>query len=274
MNRSLGLVAFMLTIIVGAVVPAGWSHAAIILESSGNGTLEPSGLGPVVVTPFVVNLANASDALAVMVSSESVSTLAASFNGTAMTKVSTALGGSAQYADIFFVNNPGVTSGNLEITGTSTTSNTGGLAWSWFDLSGVDSIAATFTNAQAGSTPAGGILTANYTTVNPGGFILANAVDNAAGDSTTPLWQSGNASTTELRVYQAGGGVGHTMQYGSVSAAGSYGETFSQFNSRSAIAILPLEAAAVPEPATTFGLVAAAGVGATFLRRKVTSSKG
>lgn len=190
MNRSLGFAAFMLTIIVAAAVPAGWSHAAIILESSGNGTVEPTGLGPVVVTPFVINLADASNALAVMVSSESVSTLAASFNGRAMTKVSTAQGGSAQYADIFFFNNPGIASGNLEITGTSTTENPAGRAWSWFDLSGVDSIAATFTNALSSSTPAGGNLTANYTTVNPGGFILANAVDNAAGDSTTPLWQS------------------------------------------------------------------------------------
>jgi len=90
----------------------------------------------------------------------------------------------------------------------------------------------------------------------------------ATDDSTTTLWYPGSASTTEPRLSQNGGGAGHARQYGAVATVGSYGETCTQFNSRSAIAVLSLEAAAVPESEGTACCLQAAGAGCLFIRRR------
>ncbi|MCB1004975.1 MAG: hypothetical protein KDB35_12400, partial [Acidimicrobiales bacterium] len=159
-------------------------------------------------------------------------------DGTPLTAEKSGQGGTAQFATTYVMLSPPAT-GDLVISGDST-SSTGNSAWSWVALDNVDSIG-TIPAAKTQSSGSNVTFTIDYTMAASNGFVVVNAVDNAAALSSTPDYSSGNASTVLQRTYIATGGSGHTMHMGQVPTAGSHSEVFAHFSSRAVMIVVPFE---------------------------------
>jgi len=199
------------------------------------------------------------NAVALLVTSENgaISTgMGASFAGQPMT-----LGVSAnqanQWAGIFYLINPGITSGQFVIT-----NNTGssGLAYSAIALDNVYGIA---DSDLAANTLTSGTVSMDYTTATNGGFVLGAVVNNGFNSATAPAPSFSPANRADQVLHGpeliSPGGSGHLHLYGDVPIAGTHSDIYTNRANtgaqRNAYVTLAFDPASAGVATSTFGLL-------------------
>ena len=181
------------------------------------------------------------NAIVVLLSSESIDQYSVTFAGEALTEAAHAenpgaMGpGAPQDVGLFYLIDPASTSGDLEITGVSTTADNAGLGYSYVALSGVAGLGK-FNPEGAGGSNSGDV-TLEHTTA-AGGFVFGNGCNNASELANSPIYVSGLANMELQRTFLDLGGSGHLHHYGEVLDDGIHLETFNFTNSRDAFIVV------------------------------------
>ena len=217
-------------------------NAQIAMTNSGAMSTEFTGMGPISATVSSFDLMGG-NTIVVMLSSESIHDYAVSYDGQPLVEVAHAENAGAtgpaapQDVGIFVLIDPASSTGDISITGDSTTNDTSGLAYSYAALSGVVSFGLFDPEGHSGSN-SGDVVLEHETPA--GGFVFVNGCNNASELANAPIFVSGLADQEMQRTYLEGGGSGHLHHFGSVSDDGIYEETINLSNSRDCFIVVSL----------------------------------